>query len=62
MAKRIYTGPLRRGRVILPGRRLAFERGVPVEVTNDEAALLSPDEWASPPAPKPALKTKETTP
>ena len=62
MAKRIYTGPLRRGRVILPGRRLAFERGESVDVSNDEAALLSPDEWATPPAPKQAPKPKETKP
>ena len=50
-----YTGPLARGRVRLPHRTVAFERGVELPVSAAEADLLDLEEWtitgATPPAP-----------
>lgn len=40
----IYTGPLSRGQIRPVDRLLRFVRGVPVEVTVDEAKALG-DEW-----------------
>ena len=56
-----YSGPFSRGTVRLATRSLSFARSVPVEVTDDEAALLG-DEWVAvkKPTPKPTA-TKATT-
>lgn len=54
MPDRIYTGPLARGQVTVSGRTVAFERGVPVEFSADEAKALD-DDWT---APKPAKADK----
>lgn len=51
---RIYTGFAPRGRTSPAGRPIVFERGVPVEVTAEEAALLDATaEWAEPESDKP---------
>lgn len=52
-----YTGFAPRGRVHLPTRAVPFVRGVPVEVTDDEAAALPADEW-QPVKPKSTPKPK----
>lgn len=44
-----YTGRLRSGRQALPTRSVPYVRGVPVEFTVDEAALLDGD-WSKPAA------------
>jgi len=44
---RVYVGPIRSGKVQLPGRTLRFERGVPLEVTAEEAGLLVDDDWVT---------------
>ena len=44
MPSAIYTGPLSRGQIRPVDRLLRFVRGVPVEVTADEAKALG-DEW-----------------
>lgn len=54
MAEMIYTGPLARGWVRLPGGDVPFTRGVPVEVPAAQVELLSADEWA-PAEPAPLL-------
>jgi len=39
-----YTGPIARGSVSVPGRRVGFERGCPVRFTATEAETLG-DDW-----------------
>ena len=54
MAERIYEGFAQRGRQTLPTRTVAFERGVPVEVDADEAAVLdAAGDWSAPKPTKP---------
>lgn len=61
MPRVTYVGPFTRGTVRLATRSLSFSRSVPVEVTDEEAALLG-DEWAAvkKPTPKPTA-TEATT-
>ena len=56
MPSAIYTGPLKRGQFRPVDRLLRFERGVPIEVTVDEAKTLG-DEWQ---AVKPVKAEKAT--
>ena len=58
MPERMYQGPLSRGRVLLPSRDIPFVRGVPVEFTAEEAAVLDED-WSAP-KPKSAKAEKES--
>jgi len=54
VVERIYSGFASRGRQTLPTRSVAFERGVPVEVDADEAAVLdAASDWSAPKPPKP---------
>lgn len=60
MPQRIYSGPLPRGTVHLATRSLPFARNVPVDVTDEEAALLG-DEWSAVKSPKPKTPPTEGT-
>lgn len=60
MAERIYIGFARRGWQTLPDRTIPFERGVPVEVTDDEAAVLDEAGGWITPKKKPAPTPKNT--
>lgn len=49
MAQRTYSGFAPAGRQTLPTRTVAFERGAPVDVTDDEAAVLDEaGDWDEP--------------
>jgi hypothetical protein len=54
-----YTGPISRGQIRPVDRLLRFERGVPVEVTADEAKALG-DEWSTSKPVKAEKATKST--
>jgi len=64
VAERIYEGFAQRGRQTLPTRTVAFERGVPVEVDADEAAVLdAAGDWSAPkPKPPEPPKPKGSAP
>jgi len=48
-----YVGDLRGGLLAMPERTVRFEAGVPLEVTDDEAAVVAGPEWSTTdPAPK----------
>lgn len=60
---RTYQGFAPSGTVPLPTRRLAFERGVPVAVTEDEAAQLDADpDWSEPKPPSKPPTPKGSAP
>lgn len=62
MSKLTYSGFAPRGHVHLPTRVVPFTRGVPVEFTADEAAVLPADEWqpAKKSTPKPTADEATT--
>lgn len=60
---RTYVGPSYEGTVSLPDRTVAFTRGVPVEVTADEASLLASDpDWGGTETPAPPVAAPAPTP
>lgn len=60
MPRVTYSGHAPRGTVHLATRSLPFVRLAPLEVTDDEAALLG-DEWAPVKSPKPKTPPTEGT-
>lgn len=61
MPQLTYSGFAPRGHVHLPGRVVPFTRGVPVEFTADEAAVLPADEWQPTKKSTPKPKADEAT-